>query len=385
MSRKDKNNRRKAEKIDAYLEEYRQEMSSREALDSDPAVTEGIQDILEQFRENVSKATLGGGEGQTDAVSLVDKLTQEEREAFDPREGLENKGDVIAREVEEEAITVYQKATNLVLEAIRQAQEDSPPHMGEFTQIVEQMLDSLSSDSVLMLAATDRAQKFAVSSHCVNVAILALRLAQTLKRNREMQIKVGVAALLHEVGVVKLAARLVHSSGQVSSEVRQRPIFSAQILGKLGPEYLWLVETVGQVYEREDGSGYPSGLSGKDIREEAKILGVADVLEACIHDRPYRRALTGYQLFHELTAVGSNSFSDHIIKALLKTFSLYPYNEYVILNTGEIGKVIEVNPSSLLRPRVKLLYDGEGKPLREQIEVDLQNNPSRHITKAIAY
>jgi len=197
--------------------------------------------------------------------------------------------------------------------------------------------------------------------------------------------KVGLAALLHEIGVVKLARRMVHERGKVDQEVRYRPVYSAEILEKLGSEYDWLVQTVRQVYEREDGTGSPLGLKGKDIREEAKILGIVDVLEACIHERPYRRALTGYQLFHDLTSGATERFASRIVQALLKCFSLYPYNEYVLLNTGEIGKVIEVNPTNLLRPRLKMLYDSGGNPLEDQPELDLASTPSRNINKAITY
>ena len=131
--------------------------------------------------------------------------------------------------------------------------------------------------------------------------------------------------------------------------------------------------------------GVPKGLKGEEICEEAKVLGLADVLEACIHERPYRRALTGYQLFHELTSGATRRFADRIVKAALKGFSLYPFNEYVLLNTGEIAKVIEVNPGNLLRPKVQMLYDSQGKPFPDERELDLVITPSRHITKAITY
>ena len=114
-------------------------------------------------------------------------------------------------------------------------------------------------------------------------------------------------------------------------------------------------------------------------------MGIADVLEACIHDRPYRRALTGYQLLQVFTRGGTTGFSDHIVKALVKSFSLYTYNEYVILNTKEVGQVVEVNARNLLRPVVKILYDREGKALREPREIDLAQNPQLTVSKAITY
>ena len=380
-----KRERNTAATINAYLEEYRQALASDEIQQAKSVTAEGIQDILEEFHEKVSLRLAQKGEAETDF--LLDQLTEEEREAFDPQQPLEHKADVVEVEevVEDQTVRFYKKATDLVLESIRQADQGLLPDMDGISKLAEQMVDLVSADSSLLLVATDRRQEFAVSSHCVNVAILGLRLAQKLQYSREDQIRVGVAAFLHEIGVVKVAKNLMHHSGKVSSEVRQRPAYSAEILSELGPDYKWLVETVSQVYERENGSGLPLGLTGKDIREEAKILGIVDVLEACIHQRPYRGALTGYQLFCELTTVSRKSFSNQIVKALLQSFSLYPYNEYVILNTGEIAKVVGVNPTNLLRPRVKLLFDADGKRLGGNQEVDLQENSSRNIAKAIPY
>ena len=130
-------------------------------------------------------------------------------------------------------------------------------------------------------------------------------------------------------------------------------------MGHLKPPFDWMAQIVGQIYEREDGNGFPLGLKGEEIREEAKILGIVDVLEACIHDRPYRNALTGYQLLEELIRKDTQGFSDPIVKALLKSFSLYLYNEYVLLNTKELARVVE-NQSG------KFIPSPGPDPLRQQ-------------------
>ncbi len=404
----------KEQKIEQYLEEYRQELGSRATLDSKPSPVEGIEDILEEFRARSSpqqatpeqttpgpvtpepvspeQSTPGPvspapapSEQPKGSTWFPDQISEEELNNFDTGDLLGGNRDVPEGATGSESAQLYQRATVLVLESIRRAEKDQPPDVEEGKRMVQQMDDLISKDSGLLLAATDRIQAFAVSTHCVNVAILGVRIARSLNYSDEGKMKVGLAALLHEIGVVKLSRRMVHERGKVDQEVRQRPVYSAEILEKLGSEYDWLVQTVRQVYEREDGTGFPLGLKGKDIREEAKILGIVDVFEACIHERPYRRAMTGYQLFHELTSGASQRFASRIVKALLKCFSLYPYNEYVLLNTGEIGKVIEVNESNLLRPKLKMLFDVNGEPLEDQPEVDLESTPSRYINKAITY
>lgn len=384
----------KEQKIEQYLEEYRQELGSRATLDSRPSPVEGIEDILEEFRarsspqqttpEQVSPAP-APPEQPNGSTWLPDQISEEELNNFETGDLLEGDRDVPEGTTESESAQLYERATVLVLESIHRAEKDQPPDVEEGKRMVQQMDDLISKDSGLLLAAMDRIQAFAVSTHCVNVAILGVRIARSLNYSDEGKMKVGLAALLHEIGVVKLSRRMVHERGKVDQEVRNRPVYSAEILEKLGSEYDWLVQTVRQVYEREDGTGFPLGIKGQDIREEAKILGIVDVLEACIHERPYRRAMTGYQLFHELTSGANQRFASRIVKALLKCFSLYPYNEYVLLNTGEIGKVIEVSETNLLRPKLKMLFDVKGEPFEDQPELDLESNPSRNINKAITY
>ena len=317
-------------------------------------------------------------------ASLIETVSQQELEEFQPRQ-IEVTEAPPEIETESEPASLYKAATAYVLESIRRIQRNTAPNIEQGEELVIRIIDSILDNSALLLLATDRRQEFAVSAHSVNVAILSLRLAQTLNYNIENQVKLGMAALLHEMGVVSLPKQLVHETGPVSPEVRQRPAYGAKILQGFYPKYDWLFETVGQVYEREDGNGFPLGLKGQKIREEAKILGIVDVFEACIHDRPYRDALTGYQLLEQLTRDDTKGFSDRIVKALLNSFSLYPYNEYVLLNTKELARVVEVNPSNSFRPLVQILYDNNGIRLEEPRETDLAQSSLLYITQAISY
>jgi len=317
-------------------------------------------------------------------ASLLEKVSELELEEFQPQQIPESKGG-LEEQSDNGTFSLYNAATAYVSESIRKAQKKNPPDMEQGKELVTGMIDSIVDSPALLLLATDRTQAFAVSTHSVNVTILALRLVQTLDYDLQNQIKVGLAALLHELGVALLPERLLYQPGQVSPQVRQRPVYSAKLLKKFYPKDDWLIETVEQVYERADGSGFPLGLKGEKIREEAQILGIVDVFEACIHDRPYRKALTGYQLLEELTRGDTKTFSDPIVKALVRSFSLYPYNEYVLLNTDELGQVVDINPQKLSRPVIKILYDKQGKALDKPRVTDLAKHPSLFISKAVTY
>ena len=323
-------------------------------------------------------------EEEIEAERVRQELARIKREDAQSRKVLQSQ--VVGEEdIDAETSSLYTIATAYVLESIRRVEQKESPDIDKGKELVQRLSDSIGQSSALLLLATDRRQDFAVSTHCVNVSILSLRLSQTLGYLLQKQIEVGLAALLHEIGVAKLPERMLQDPGQMRPEARQRPVYGAKILEELCPEYGWLAKTVGQVYERENGSGFPQGLKGEDICEEAKILGIMDVFEACIHDRPHRKALTGYQLLDAFTRGETESFASHLVKALIEGFSVYTYNEYVVLNTDEMGRVVEVNSGNLCRPLVRILYDKERKTVAQPLEIDLAETPSLFITKAVTY
>jgi len=231
--------------------------------------------------------------------------------------------------------------------------------------LVEKMVDSIESGSELVSNSLERRQNFTVSAHSVNVSVLALKLAIAMNRNRDFCIRVGLAGLLHEVGVVKLPERLLHKETPLNQSelqlLRERPLLSSEALRSVDRDFGYLPGIVSQILERRNGSGYPLGLLEDDIKPESALLGIIDFFEAFVHERPYRRVLTGYQAFRELTTDESKRFGQDQVRGLIEVLSLYPHGEIVLLSDGRLAQVIEINPTDLSRPIVQVLESGRTK------------------------
>ena len=250
--------------------------------------------IFQEFRSGASDES--GNESSTEAAEGSPQLEQPQ----DPVHQLEK-------------TKAYEKTKAFVVESIRRVGADRAPDLEEGAELVGEIIDSLAERTDLLLIATEKEQPFSLGAHCVNVCITAQRIAETLEYGRGRCIHVGLAALLHEIGVVSAFSRQIEFGiNEPTEELRQRTVFSAEILEKLCPEHDWLFLTVGQVFERDDGSGFPLGLEGSEIREEAKIVGIADLLESCIHARPHRKALTGYEVMTDMSQKGAQSFSSPV-------------------------------------------------------------------------
>ena len=126
----------KEQKIEQYLEEYRQKLGSRETLDSKPNPVEGIEDILDEFRARSSQQQVTPEQPiSTSETWLPDKISEEELNDFDSGDLLEGnlEGDLegnrgISGEVpDNETAQLYESAKVLVLESIRRAEKDQPP------------------------------------------------------------------------------------------------------------------------------------------------------------------------------------------------------------------------------------------------------------------
>ncbi|MBI2821466.1 MAG: HD domain-containing protein [Acidobacteria bacterium] len=283
---------------------------------------------------------------------------------------------------------LYEEATTFTLASIRRATEAKPVDAARGVDIVRRMIHLLGTDNGLLLLATDRLCEFSLTQSSVNVAIIACHIARTLGLPEERILRVGLAGLLHDVGVVKLPKNLVHRSMTLTDAERttleQTPLYSAQILSNLPRAFEWLPTLVSAVHQGESGETLSQGMRQRRLSEEGHILRISVVFEACIHKRPNREAMTGYRTLEELLN-RSRTFPDRITKGMIQAFSIYPFNEFVVLNTGEIGQVIDVNRENPMRPTVKLLYTVEGEPFYELKIVNLAQNSSIHVQRAITW
>jgi len=131
-------------------------------------------------------------------------------------------------------------------------------------------------------------------AHQQRVTQISLTIAEEMGLKEESRSSLGMAARLHDLGKISIPISILSKPGQLSVPERDlikgHPMAGTEMLKPLKiPLHTFL--TIVQHHERINGSGYPFGLSGKDILLEAKILGVADVIEAISSHRPYRASL----------------------------------------------------------------------------------------------
>jgi putative two-component system response regulator len=159
--------------------------------------------------------------------------------------------------------------------------------------------------------------------HQQRVSRLACAIAQETGFPQEEVEGIRIAGLLHDIGKISIPTDILNKPGRISQYeymlIQEHPQSGYEILKDIRFEQP-IVEVILQHHERVNGSGYPHGLKGKKIMVEAKIMAVADVVEAMASHRPYRPSLGIDKALEEITGNRGVLYEPKIVDACLALF-----------------------------------------------------------------
>jgi HD-GYP domain-containing protein (c-di-GMP phosphodiesterase class II) len=161
-------------------------------------------------------------------------------------------------------------------------------------------------------------------AHQRRVALVSSKIAKELNLDEERIEGLYVTSLLHDIGKICVPLSLLSKPGKLSEHefgvIRGHCLEAYDILKNI--DFPWPVaQIILQHHEREDGSGYPNGLENGQILLEAKILAVADVLEAMSAHRPYRSAPGFKKAIQEVKDNKEKLYDKKVVKACLKLYN----------------------------------------------------------------
>ncbi|SNB58441.1 HD domain-containing protein [Marinobacter sp. es.042] len=181
------------------------------------------------------------------------------------------------------------------------------------------------------------------------------------------------AALTANLGLVPIADKLNASNTVLNDEqrgvIRKHPERSIQALQAAGIDNKLLLTIIAQHHEQADGSGYPGGLSGTEIRPEAEILALAERYVAMITKRAYRQRMNVADARKLIANLADGKFRPAIPKALLQILGEYPPGILVRLENNEVG-VVTRRPVRARGPFVKAIFGPRGNRYTGTFERD---------------
>ena len=177
--------------------------------------------------------------------------------------------------------------------------------------------------TVLVLASLSEVRDPYTSGHQRRVARLAAAITCEMGMDRKKVRQIELAAMIHDIGKIEIPSEILSKPGRLSDIeyrlIQTHPAAGHRILQAI--EVPWaLAEIIHQHHERMDGSGYPRGLSGSDILMEARIIAVADTVEAMSSHRPYRAGKGIEAALEEVASQRGKGFDPDVADACLRLF-----------------------------------------------------------------
>lgn len=188
---------------------------------------------------------------------------------------------------------------------------------------VENQLAESYLATIQALAASVEARDLFTAGHQKRVGWLAEQIGRRMGWEEERLQGLQLAAAVHDIGKLNIPIEVLCKTGRLTADewqqVRNHPLVGYRILKDI--PFPWkIAEVVYQHHERLDGSGYPQGLRGGEILEEARVLIVADMLDAMASDRPYRKALPLERVLAELAAEAGGRLDAVVVATALELF-----------------------------------------------------------------
>ena len=157
--------------------------------------------------------------------------------------------------------------------------------------------------------------------HSRSVTAFTIALARAMGIPREHIRVLARVAFLHDIGKMAIPDSILFKPGKLDDDemavMRQHCLHGYQMLKNI-PPLAEVCETAHSHHERYDGSGYPQGLKGKEIPLGARIVAVADSLDAIISDLPYRRARSLAEARNEIQTWADRQFDPEVVEVFLK-------------------------------------------------------------------
>ncbi len=184
-------------------------------------------------------------------------------------------------------------------------------------------LESTVESVIQAMALTVEKRDHYTAGHQQRVKQLGCAIAKEMQLSDERIQVVRVAGLLHDLGKIFVPVEILTKPGHLTETefaiIRTHPQSAYDVLG--GIEFPWpIARVVFQHHERMNGSGYPEGLHGAQITSEARILAVADVVEAMTFHRAYRPALGLEAALREVVRQKESLYDSKVVEACLKVF-----------------------------------------------------------------
>ncbi|MFQ5456179.1 MAG: HD-GYP domain-containing protein [Nitrospirota bacterium] len=304
----------------------------------------------------------------------------------------------IIRDNKEIAKRTYLKTLNVVTGIMEDIKIQPIVSLKKAKRGVQDLVNQiLQEESTLLGLTTLRGYDEYTYNHSVNVCILALAVGQRLGYSKKRLSELGIAALFHDIGKADIPIDILNKPTDFNEKewhiVRQHPIFGVKNLLRLKGVNELAIRVMTGAFEHHlnyDLSGYPKLATRREITLFGRIISIVDCYDALTSSRVYNRTpLIPEKALKFMLSKSGKAFDPILLKIFINCIGIFPIGSVVLLDTKEIGVIIQANPNPEHsdRPKIKVITDRSGKEIDGEIidltETDTQGKFKKNIVKVI--
>ena len=237
-------------------------------------------------------------------------------------------------------------------------------YMVTMSKITQEIVDELLTKKNLLINLVDiKSLDTYTYQHSVNVAILSLILGIELSLEHHQLYELCTGALMHDIGKAFIEQDVLFKKKPLTQEefshLKEHPFKGYEYLKDLRDIKAASKRIILEHHEKVDGTGYPKGLTEKQIHPFSKIVALADAYDTLTSDQPYRKALPPNEAIEFLMGSASRYFDTEMTTVFVRKIVVYPIGTIVKLSDATIGIVKETNPQLSLRPKIQKIENGK--------------------------
>ncbi|NLB77789.1 MAG: HD-GYP domain-containing protein [Clostridiaceae bacterium] len=284
---------------------------------------------------------------------------------------------------------VYEDAFSNIKDIMESIRYDEKVDIEELKETVDDMVQHILNDDMVFMTLTGiRDIDNYTFLHSVDVCIYSVITAKALNINNNDIYELALAAILHDVGKCKIPLSILNKPGKLTTEefevMKHHSIKGFEIVGQMPGISERIARVICQHHEKWDGSGYPLGLKNYDIELWARIISISDVYDALTANRVYRKRFMPHEAAEYLMANNESQFDPRILQSFINNIAIYPQDIIVLLNTGEVARVLPAKGMASMRPKVSVITKKDGPPIFDPYEIDIHKNPTVFVVDIIS-
>lgn len=287
---------------------------------------------------------------------------------------------------EEVVYTETFQTIKTVMESVRQGADINLPVLKDTVDDIIQKI--LNDDNVFMKLTGIRDIDNYTYLHSVDVCIYSVIAGKSMHLSESEISDLGMGAILHDMGKCKIPLNILNKPARLTKDeyevIKKHTVLGYDVIRKTPGMDHRIANIALSHHEHWDGTGYPLGKARTDIDLLSRIVAVADVYDALTANRVYRKRFMPHEAAEYLVANASQHFDPEILKVFLDNIAVYPADIIVLLNTGEIARVVEAKGTMSIRPKVMVITRKEGPPVLTPYEIDLQEKTDVFIVDILS-